>query len=219
MRKISEARLNMIGAQSARWPSTDVNHWNRLRAAVVAARDVAREADAKIGEVEANRDLSEVGKLRRIGEIGRAAINDLDSLAEMTQAEQAAARWLEALNGRKVSVAAPTDSHAAGLQAEIRAMLRARENPITFAMAHRGDPAMAGAILNAPAYLSGLSDEQWSAFSEAAESSLSPEVVGQQREVEGALQVARKAIEQAKTIVAERGQLLKTADGYKAKAA
>lgn len=219
MSKLSESRIALIGAQSARWPNhTTGRQWQALWSVIDEAREIVRKADAQIAAVEADGDLAPAGKLRRMAGIAMDAITGLDNLDELRTAEQRVASWVETLDGRREAIGRPSDAFDIALQTEIRAFLRNKgDGAVMFAMSQRTNPAMAAAVANAPAFLSGLTNEQHAAFIQAAEGAMSPEVVAQKRQHEDALAVARKAVDQAKAAVAERGQLLKTPSGYKAK--
>lgn len=214
--KFSEARLGLIAAPSARWPAADsAILWRIGHEAVAALVDRARKADVAIAAVEGNSDLSDVGRLKAIGDIALQAVNALDDLPELGRLRAQAERDVRAFE-QKIGQAAeaPTDAAEALLHQEIRNHIRSQAEPIDAAYAQRNDPRVVTAIVSAPAMLSGLSEQQKNEFARAARSSLWPDETGKIARFNDAVRVVEEAIKQVQGMVAERGQLLRTIDGW-----
>jgi len=218
MSTLSSTRIAMIGAQSLRWPSTQTMQWDALRKVVTTAREIVTRADADIDTAERDADLSATGRLKRIGDIAMKAIDRLENGTELPNAEKAVNRFVESVEERRGALPSVPDDLSTALQlAEVRSMMMKQEHPITWAMSHRGEPLVIAAVNSAPAFLCGLKAEERETFIQAAKTSLWPDDEKLINENTSALEVARGAIGEAVRVLASRGQLLKTADGYSIK--
>jgi hypothetical protein len=111
----------------------------------------------------------------------------------------------------------PKDAADAAIAQEIRAWLRGQEDPVGVAYKLRTDERLVAAIASAPPFLVGMTAEQHGEFIKVAESGLWPDVAEQIEAISKAVDVAEKAIRKGGKMIAERGQLLRTADGYELK--
>jgi hypothetical protein len=210
--KFTEAQLGMIGAQSVRWPAATAGQpWKALHHVVEQAKQLVVGIDQKVSAIEADRDLSDVGRVRKIGEEGKAHMGLLltNDFPALKVAEAEVASFLEKLEaGTLVKVAAARKAGPAttddGIHAEIRAFLRGHEGAAMFAHRHRSDPRVFAAIAEAPAFLSGMTEEQHREFLGSAASSLYPEQTRQRAEAERALHFARLSVRQAERMIGER---------------
>ncbi len=214
--QFSEARLGVIAAPSTRWPAADTAiFWKIGHEAVTALVERARTADVAIAAVEANSDLSDIGRLKAIGDIALQAVNALPDLPELGRMRAQAERDIR-LFEQKVGRAAeaPTDAAEALLHQEIRTHIRSQAEPIQAAYAQRNDPRVVAAIVSAPAMLSGIGEEQKNEFARAARSALWPDETGKVAQFENAVNVIEEAIKQVQRMIAERGQLHQTINGF-----
>lgn len=93
------------------------------------------------------------------------------------------------------------------LAQEIRQHIRRQKSRIDVAIKSMSDPRMLGAILTAPACLSGLSDNEWNVVRERARAALHPEQAEMQKQLAKALQDLRGGVEAARRMVRERCQM------------
>ena len=213
--KISDAELGMIGAQQVRWPSADTNiAWRHLHEAVTAIREEVRGADLAIAEKEADRDLSDVGRLKVIGAIGIAFIGTLKRLPEIGRAEASAHRMVEHFAKGASMPGAPTEMVDVMLAQEIRAHIASQREPANYVLKHKSDARFVAAVAHAPSYLSGLKDEEKNLFLREAETAMFPGASGDKRELLKAQDQLQSIIRHAEKVIGERAQLMKTQDGW-----
>lgn len=219
--KISDTALAMLGAQATRWPSGDVNvAWRTLHEAIEAIRLVVRETDLALVEKAEDRELSDYGMLRALNALGLAGIERLRNLAEVRKADASVARMLEhAESGIKIPDA-PSDS---AIGAEIRAYLASKGSGATGAfneaMKRRGDPEVVAAIKAAPAFLSGLTDEQKNLVISSATTAMFPGPAKERDALTAAQEYLRQTIRNAEAKIAQLAQLRQTRPGEWAAAA
>ena len=97
---------------------------------------------------------------------------------------------------------------------EIRAHLAAmKENKMRFLAKHVADGQVAAAVLSAPSFLSGLSDEEFSFLRTRVEEHVAPGVVKARTETLKALEHAEQGRQRALDKIAERAGLTKGPDG------
>lgn len=215
MSKLTSTRINMIGAQSLRWPSVKTVQWDALRAVVTKAREIVTLTDAEIDIAERDADLSATGRLKRIGDIALKAIERLENGTELPAAEKAVQRFVTSVEERRGALPSVSDDLSTAMQlAEVRAMMAKQEHPLNWAMHHRAEPMVVAAVNSAPALLCGLKAEERETFLQAAKTALWPDDEKLIKQNTAALEVARNAIGEAVRLIADRGQLLKTADSY-----
>jgi hypothetical protein len=108
----------------------------------------------------------------------------------------------------------PPDSIAdVMLASQIRAHVACQKSPIDFAVKGMADFRVLGALLNAPAFLSGLNDEELNVIRERARQTLHPEQVEKQKWLGKALDEVRKGVGAAKRAVLERCEMREDSDG------
>jgi len=98
------------------------------------------------------------------------------------------------------------DVHVA---AEIRAVLRSKPEPEKFARELLSDAKTMGSILNAPAFLSGMSEEALERLRTAALLALHPDEIAEVEQLEAAERHARDAVELARERIAKRAGIIK----------
>jgi hypothetical protein len=214
--KLSPERIKMIGALSLRWPDHQgVVHWDAMRDVITECRALVSTADQRISEVTSDRDLSDTGRLRKMGAVALDTIGILEDPEMLKKAETAVARFLEQVDARKGNLPkAPTTPADVQLHAEIRGHIAKQKGSLMFAMNHRGDPLVVAAVIHAPAFLSGMTNEEKNTFYAAAANALWPDDEKAKKESADALVVTQKAVGEAVRVVAERGKLMKTMNGY-----
>ncbi|TIL63152.1 MAG: hypothetical protein E5Y89_25830, partial [Mesorhizobium sp.] len=181
-----------IAPTSARWPSTAL-HWEKLKKAVEAIRELVAGMDADCMAVERDSDLSVDGIARRRVEIARRAFGKLADLPTQTAAEAAVASAISMFEARMVDLPkSPLTVAEVALAQELRTYMRAQKNPIGFVLNHLDDKRLVGAVLDAPGFLSGLEDEGLNVIRDRAKSALHPEQVQQRKDAEEALEALRK---------------------------
>src|SRR5207249_54995 len=99
----------------------------------------------------------------------------------------------------------------ATLTSEIRAYIAKQQSPAMAAIQHKNDPRVVAAVLNAPAFLSGLTDEEVGQVRSAALESTDSAL--EEREVSHALGVCREAVKSAQRLIARRADLRHDPDG------
>jgi len=136
---------------------------------------------------------------------GRQAISELENWPPLHAAERAVARDVEHLEKRMVDLPPPPTNVAdVALAQEIRQFVRSHKSPIDIAMRSASDPRILSAILNAPAFLSGLSDTELNVVRERAPTGLHPEQVQMQKSLTKALDDVREGGSATKRMLLER---------------
>ena len=220
--KISDTEIGMICAFDARWPSVDTNvAWRHLHDAVTAIRQTVRDADLQISSEEENGDLSTMGKIRAMGNVGLALIAVLQNLPELTRAEASVTRMVEHFAKGSTMPIAPTEVADVLMAQELRAHVakQKKPKPIDFLLKRKNDACLVAAVMHAPAYLSGLSDEEKNLFIREAEIALFPGASGDKNALLKALDQLRSGVKKAERMIGDRAQLLNTGDGWTIKLA
>jgi hypothetical protein len=110
-------------------------------------------------------------------------------------AEKAVASDLSGLEEKMGKLSPPpTDVAGALLAAEIRAHVAKQNNPLEFAMKSIPDGRVLGALLHAPAFLSGLADDHLSIIRDRAREALHPAEAEKQRSLKKALDKVRSGV-------------------------
>ncbi len=142
--------------------------------------------------------------------VGRQALSELENdwqpLRSATRAIDENVAFLE----KKMTglPQPPTTIADVALAQEIRQHMKAQKSPIDFAMQSISEPRTLGAILSAPAYLSGLSDSEWDVVREKARRTLHPEQVEMQQQLTRARDDLRAGVDAAKRMVKERCKII-----------
>lgn len=213
--KISDVALGMLGALSAKWPSADVNvAWRTLHEAIEAIRRVVRETDLALVEKATDKNLSDVGKIRALNQIGLAGIKRLRDLAEVRKADASVARMIEhAESGIKIPDAPSDPNIAAEIRAYIRAKGEGAKGAFHEAMNRRNDPEVIAAIKAAPAFLSGLTDEQKNTVLASAATAMFPGPSQDRDALTAARDFMHATVKNAEAKIAQLAQLRQTTPG------
>lgn len=200
LKRMSDTEIAVrVVPTSVRWPDTSSTTWDKLRACVKSLRGVLRALDNDCAAVETSTDLSAQGVERRRQEVAQKALSQLAAYAPLIAAERAAASDLSGLEEKMGKLSAPpADVADALLAAEMRAHVAKQNSPLEFAMKSMSDARVLGALLHAPAFLSGLTDDQLNAIRHRAREAAHPAEAESHRWLKKALEEVRSGVEAAK---------------------
>jgi hypothetical protein len=194
-----------------RWPSPETAKtiaWDRLREAVDLLHGLVRAVDNNCQQAEQDIDLSPEGIARRRTELGRQALTELANFKPLQIAEKAALENLDYLEKKMVDLPQPPTNVAdVALAQEIRQYVRGQKSPIDFAAKSMSDPRVLSAILNAPAFLSGLGDTEWNMVRERARTAMHPEQAQMQKWLMKARDELREGVAATKRMLLERCEM------------
>jgi hypothetical protein len=203
----SENQIATVGSQASRFPDHQVIHWMELRAAPEKIRALVQETNVKMTGVESSRELAPEGVKNQRAQLAKTAIAELDKVIE--PAQRAAARRIEALNQKlSTAIAKPEDASVA---AEIRRHIAGKPSPILAALALKGHAETVAAILGAPSYLSGLSEQEAATLRTQVLSSTDQHK--ELREIQNALNVCHQTVKSATAMILERAKMRQSHDG------
>jgi hypothetical protein len=212
--RFSEERLGLIGAQSVRWPDRNTSlFWKSGHEVIAELVGIARSVDQDIDVIERNTDLSATGALKAIGEVALRALDRLVDLPELQTMRSRAEKDIKMFDSKKGELPkadTDADANAVAIAAQIRERIFREQDSLTFACRHKSNPAVVAAIAAAPAFLSGLSDEEKNQFLREAEGVLWPDAVARTRAIQAAMKHIEDTIKQVRKMIAQRGQLLET---------
>lgn len=218
----------LICPQQARWPRPDVEvtrkgetfamrggQWPKLHAVPEEARERVSEAFAEMEAIEADRDLSNEGRARKKKQVAADVIADFQNSKTLEAAKDVVSRlkakWAEETG---LPVRPPSSIGEAMMQAEIRSHLAAMKgSKMDFLSKHAIDPRVAGAILGAPPFLSGLTDTEVGVVKSRIERYVAPEIVKEREVTLKALNEAEQGWQRAIEKIGERAGLIKKAEG------
>ncbi|MBZ9673434.1 hypothetical protein [Mesorhizobium sp. ES1-3] len=212
--KISDAQLGMIGAEEARWPSSDVSiWWRKSHEAMAAIRAGVRLVDIAIAQQEGNHDLSDAGRLKAIAQIGLAAIDAGIAGAEVAAADREIDRRVAHVSTAITLPEVSNDIADVMLAAEIRAFIRSQHgsgnDPVNYLYKQKvmADQRVVAAVSAAPAFLSGIDDEQKTQFLARAQLQMFPSSASEQQQLLKAKIALHDAVAAAERMVGQRAQL------------
>lgn len=194
-----------------RWPSREVGKtiaWQRLHDAVEALRGLVRVVDDGCIQAEQDQDLSSDGIARRRKALAHQALSELEQFKPFQIAERAVTENIDYLENKMVDLPKPPNNVAdVALAQEVRQYIRGQRSPIDVAAKSVSDPRILGAVLNAPAFLSGLTDTEFNLVRERARTALHPEQAEMQKQLAKSLDDLRGGLEAARRLVRERCQM------------
>jgi hypothetical protein len=172
-------------------------------------RQILKDTNAKMNSVETDRNLSPEGVKRARAEIGKAAIAQLNDLAAPTGA---VSRRLEHLNKKNDEALAEgaKNSTQGQVASEIRSYVAKSHAPAMTAHKLIGNKQALAAILDAPAFLSGLSDSEHAQLRDRV--GASTDAGKETAEIKKALETNNGTIRQAVGKIAARAQLRQSHD-------
>jgi hypothetical protein len=148
----------MIVPTALRWPDPTTSiAWAKLHGGVEGLRGLVRAVDENCVGIEGNQDFSGDGIARKRADLGVKALSEVANYQALALAEKAVASDIATLAKHIAQFPSPPTSMADVMLAqEIRAHAARHSSPVEFAMKAIGDPRVLGALLHAPACLSGL---------------------------------------------------------------
>ena len=208
--RMSDTEIQMrIVATRVRWPETGTTiAWSRLHDCVDALHGLIQTVHHGCAEAEQNTDFSSAGITRRRTELGRQALTELTNFKPFQIAEKATLENIDYLETKMVDLPQPP-THIAdvALAQEIRQYIRGQKSPIDLAVKSISEPRILNAILNAPAFLSGLSDTEFNLVRERARTALHPEQAQMQKSLTRALDELREGSAATKRMLLERCEM------------
>src|SRR5262245_42354123 len=123
---ISDTEVLLIGAQAVRWPRNQIGAeiygtplggcWTLLAQVVEKARTMARNASIDIDGVKNDKNLSDIGRLRRYAQVGTDAIKKLSADSTLGRATEAVVNYIAGLDkkiGSRAKATPPSDQNLA----------------------------------------------------------------------------------------------------------
>jgi hypothetical protein len=195
-----------VAAPRATWPPPDtLASWKSLHDAVDLLHYVVSGVNDDVARIEANSDLSPDGIARQRADIGAKALQELESFGPLRKAEKAVGENIEYLNEKMTGLPKPPSDFMESIMAvEVRGIVRSQQHPTNFVLSNLADPRVVGAVLNAPAALSGLKDEEVAIVRDKARTQLHPKEHAMQQQLEKALADLHTGVENSKRMIRER---------------
>ena len=215
-KEFSELHLRAtIVPQQASWPAPEYLHWQKLHRCADEARQRVAQAWAAFDAIDNDTDLSPEGRDRKKKKLAAEAIADLQQSRALTIAKDAVerqvAKWEEKTG---MAIKSPANIAEAMVHAEIRAHLAAMKgSKLNLVERHMSDPRVVSAVLDAPPFLSGLTDTEVAVVRTRIEQHLAPEIAEARDATLKALEQAEQGWQRAMEKIAERGGLTKGPDG------
>jgi hypothetical protein len=191
--------------EDARFPTHPVAHWQDLRAVAPRARQILKDTNAKMNSVETDRNLSPEGVKRARAEIGKAAIAQLNDLAAPSPAVERRMKALNEKTDAALAEGSAQNSTQGQVASEIRSYVANSDAPAMTAHRLIGNKKALAAVLDAPAFLSGLNDDEHNALRSRAGASTDSGKEAQ--EIGKALEVNNGTVRQAVGKIAQRAHL------------
>lgn len=101
----------------------------------------------------------------------------------------------------------PQNATEALLMQEVRQHIKSQKHPIDAVLKSLGNPQIVAAVLNAPSFLSGLSETEFNLVREKARRELHPEQCAIQEQLRKAINDLREGVEAARRLLRERCQV------------
>lgn len=201
---------------SLRWSAADprTTAWTALFDGVDILRNMMRLLDDACVTLEKDIDLTPDAISRRRTEIGQKAFNELREWPPLQRAERTVTSTINSLEQKMVALPQPPSSVAdVALAQELRAHIKAQQRPIDFVSKNMADGRVLSAVLNAPPFLSGLTDSEFGLIRERARASLHPVQSGEQQKLTRALAELIEGVAAARRMTCERCELRVDFDG------
>ena len=192
-----------------RWP-TDTTHWAALVRAGGEMRAIVSKGLKEIAAVDANKQLSAEGKRTKKHEIARQALNQLQEPGSLLRARSTVMDQMQRWAAKVSTNIKPAEDHAtAVLHAQCREKIASlKEGRIAFLQKHGTDPTVASALLEAPPFLSGLSEGELAMVRDAVEKKfLSPEIVEAKGKVADALLETERSLRAGQAMIRQHAGL------------
>jgi hypothetical protein len=202
----SDAEINLVGGADTRFPQHETLPWAELRALPARVRELLRATNDMMTVVEQDRGLSAHGVGEKRAAIGDSAIAELEKMATRPSS---VVRHLEALE-EKTKAELLKGKGDSSVASEIRSHIARSESPALTATSLVSNPEVLAAVLGAPSFLSGLTEDQVNAIRERA--TASTESGEQTAEIKKAIEVCNGAFRAAAAKVAQRANLRRQDD-------
>ena len=204
----TDAQLNMIGAQAIRFPDNQTLHWTAIRETPNRIRELMRDLNTEMTAVEGNPDLSVDGVNRMRAQAAKEALSKLEKVTE--PAEREATKRVEKLQ-EKSNAFLEQGKAEPHIAVEIRSHLAKQKSPIMAALKQKNDPRVISAVIEAPAFLSGMTEEEASTLraNALAGTEQHKEVI----EITKAIEVCRNAVKSAAAMIGVRAKMRKRHGG------
>ena len=162
---MNDDEYNSLGLRASicpnleRWP-TDTTHWAALHRAGGEMRTIVSKGLKEIAAVDADKRLSAEGKREKKREIARQALNQLQEPGSVLKAREAVMDQMKRWAVKVSTHIKPAEDHVvAVLHAQCREKISGmKEGRVKFLQQYATDPVVASALLEAPPFLSGLSE-------------------------------------------------------------
>jgi hypothetical protein len=169
-------------------------------------------------EIEADPRLSREGKAEERKKAAEKALAAFASSRTLARAQESVASVMEKWEAKVSTVVRPPKDHG---EAVVAAQIRDRlsntsdvKDRMAFLEKHSSDPTVASAILLAPSFLSGLSEQELALVRSKIERvALPPDIIGAKAAVSNALAEVERGWRLAYEKIASRGGLAKGLDG------
>ena len=194
-----------------RWP-TDTTHWAALVRAGGEMRAIVSKGLKEIAAVDADKLLSAEGKRTRKADIGARALDQLTEPGSVAKAREAVEAQMRRWAAKVSTHIKPAEDHVtAVLHAQCREKIASlKENRLTFLKKHASDPVIASALLEAPAFLSGLSDGELAMVRDVVERAfLSAEIVEAKGKVADALLETERSLRAGQAMIRQHARVEK----------
>jgi hypothetical protein len=207
----TKERINLVGAHDIAFPTTTVTHWNQLRAVTKGVREELTELDATLLKIEQNKDLSAEGIKRQKAAVAKEVLTKLQNYHSLELAEYEAGVRAEKLDQKVSEVMAlgkPRDHGEAQVASEIRSFLKQQgDGALMKAVSLKSDYRLINAVLSAPAFLSGMSEDDVGKLKAEVLQTSDPQI--EKVALQRAVDVCRSAVNTATTMIVERAGLRK----------
>ena len=158
----------MIIPEQAKWHEPRFTHWQKLHEAADEARQRVAKAFSAMDQIDHNSDLTPEGKAKECRKIAERGVAQAKASKTLESARAAVTRQMQTWANKLSEVIKPAeDVHTATLHSEIRNRVAnmTKEDRLTFLQKNGGDPLIASALLLAPAFLSGLTEAEFTMVS------------------------------------------------------
>lgn len=176
-KNFAELELKTICPNADQWP-IEYMHQQTLVAAAKEARAFLRDAYAKLDAVDANRDLTPEGKRRQRAELGNEIIVMMQTSKTPERIREAVDQVLRKYQAKiDANLKRATDPHEEAVYGQIRDRLfNMKEGRLSW-LEKNIDDTLIGAVLTAPAYVSGLTEAEYQLVKLQLERRAPPEII------------------------------------------
>jgi hypothetical protein len=210
MNSWSPALLAMIQPRAASFANIPARHGDVLRRFTGQLTEFLRDVGQKADAIEADPGNNAHGRATKLAALAEDRLRALAAFTPLQVCESEVQRRLDVVQHK-----AKQAMGAAGADAsEIRSHIKAADNSMMEATRLvRADPSVAAAIVNAKAFLSGLSASDVDEIRRMATDKTDPGATAEIAQLTAALAANREAIESARRLISERAKVKKVHEG------